>query len=60
MKEKYNDLFQAYVCGNISVFKEGLNELSKFQLLEFVEFMQMNQINAISVCKRYLENDSIK
>jgi len=56
-KEKLNNLFKEYICGNISVFKKGLNKLSKFELLEFIEFIQINlNLNAISVCKKYIED----
>ena len=53
---EYNDLTLNYINGNISVFKEELNRLTKKQLLEFIEFAQQEfDLNAIPVCKRYLE-----
>jgi len=59
LNNKQNKLMDNYLNGNISIFKEGLNKLSKKELIDFIYNVQEQSIleanEILSVCYKYLE-----
>lgn len=38
-KEKYQTIFDNYINGNISEFRQGVKRLSKLELLNFLDYV---------------------
>ena len=59
LNEKQRELIDNYENGNISVFKEDLNKLSKKELIDFIYNTQEQSIftsnEILSICYKYLE-----
>jgi len=59
LTEKQNNLIQEYKNGNISIFKEDLNKLTKKELIDFVYNIQEQSIYSaneiLSICFKYLK-----
>jgi len=59
LNEQQAELIENYLNGNISSFKEGLNILSKKELIDFIYNIQEQSIlscnEILSICYKYLE-----
>lgn len=59
LTERQNELINTYKNGNISVFKEDLNKLSKKELINFIYNVQEQSLfsanEILSICYKYLK-----
>ncbi len=59
LTEKQNEIIKNYQNGNISIFKEDLNKLSKKDLIDFIYNIQEQSIYSaneiLSICFKFIE-----
>ena len=59
LTEKQRELIDNYTNGNISIFKEDLNKLSKKELIDFIYNIQEQSIlssnEILSICFKYIK-----
>ena len=55
--DKAKELYETYLNGNISTFKEGLNKLTKKELIDFAYLInELKGGDGLYLCSKYLED----